>query len=156
MAHSPAQNEPNTSNADIFLSATKIEDGNLKVVYCPTEIMWAVILTKPKQGGPFRLDHSILMNIPINYNDDVERNITHPLLILKDERNNLINNQVPTLLIHHRSVLGANRPNSTHLSPTNPYSLTHLVRPMTPMSQKPVTGKISNTMPAPPDLTCPD
>ncbi len=51
------------------------------------------------------------------------------------------------------SLLRANRPNHTHLSPTNPYSLTHLVRPMTPMSQKPVTGKISNTMPALPNLT---
>jgi hypothetical protein len=56
----------------------------------------------------------------------------------------------------HRSVLGANRPNSTHSSPTNPYSLTHLVRPMTPMSQKPDTGKISNTTPAPPNLTWAD
>ena len=34
----------------------------------------------------------------------------------------------------------------------NPYSLTHLVRPMAPMSQKPVTGNISNTTPAPPNL----
>jgi hypothetical protein len=50
-------------------------------------------------------------------------------------------------------LLGANRPISTYLSPTNPYSLNHLVRPMTPMSQKHVTGKISNTTPAPPDIT---
>jgi hypothetical protein len=140
----------------IFFYPQKLDDGNLKVVYCPTEIMWADVLTKPKQGDPFHLNRSILMNIPINYNTDSEHNITHPLLIPKDERNNLINNQVPTPLINHRSALGANRPNSTHLSTTNPYSLTHLIRPMTPMSPKPVTGKISNTMPAPPDLTWAD
>ncbi len=63
---------------------------------------------------------------------------------------------MPTPIIHHRSVLGANRPNSNHLSLTKTYSLTHLVRPTTPMSQKPFTGKISNTMPAPPDLTWAD
>jgi hypothetical protein len=96
------------------------------------------------------------MNIPINYDNNIERNITHPLLILKDKRNNLIDKQVPTPLIHHRRVLGANRPNRTHWSPMNPCSLTHLVRPVTPMSQKPVTGKISNTMPAPPNLTWAD
>jgi hypothetical protein len=140
----------------IFFIRDKLDDGDLAVVYCLTEIMWADVLTKPQQGGPFCLDRSILMNIPINYNKDVEHNITHPLLIPKDKRNNLINNQVPTPLIHHRSMLGANRPNSTHFSPTNPYSLTYHVRPMPPMSQKLVTGKISNTMPAPPDLTWAD
>ncbi len=32
----------------------KIADNDLKVMYCPTEIMWANVLTKPKQGAPFR------------------------------------------------------------------------------------------------------
>ncbi len=39
----------------------------------------------------FPIDCSILINIPINYNDDVECNITHPILIPKEECNNLIN-----------------------------------------------------------------
>jgi hypothetical protein len=117
------------------------------------KFMWVGVLTKTKQGGSFRLHRSILMNIPINYNNSIKQNIIHPFLIPKEKHNNLINKQVPTPLIHHRSVLGANRPNSIHSSPTNQYSLTHLVRPMAPMSQKPVTCKISNTMPAPPDLT---
>jgi hypothetical protein len=47
--------------------------------------MWADVLTKPKQGGPFCLDHSHLMNIPIDYNNKVERTNTHPLLLPKDE-----------------------------------------------------------------------
>ncbi len=65
----------------VFFICNKLDDGNLKVVYCPTEIMWADILTKPKQGGPLRLDRSILLNIPINYDNDVIQNIIIPLLI---------------------------------------------------------------------------
>ncbi len=38
-----------------FFIRDKINDGNLKVIYCPTEIMWADILTKLKQGKPFCL-----------------------------------------------------------------------------------------------------
>ncbi len=48
-------------------------------------MMWANVLTKPKQGGPYRLNHSYLMNIPINYDDYVERAKTHPLLLPQDE-----------------------------------------------------------------------
>jgi hypothetical protein len=69
-----------------FFICDKIADGDLKAIYCPTEIMWANVLTKLKQGGPFCLDHSYLMNIPINYDDNVERTKTHPLLLPQDER----------------------------------------------------------------------
>ncbi len=44
-----------------YFFSNKIADGNLKVLYCPTEIMWADVLTKPKQGGPFRHDRSHLI-----------------------------------------------------------------------------------------------
>ena len=47
--------------------------------------MWANVLTKPKQGGPFRLDRSHLMNVPINYDDDAKHLKTHPLLLPLDE-----------------------------------------------------------------------
>ncbi len=63
----------------------KIADGDLEVLYCPTEIMWANVLTKPKQGGPFCLDRSHLMNVPINYDDDAKRLNTHRLLLPSDE-----------------------------------------------------------------------
>jgi hypothetical protein len=68
-----------------FFIRDKIKDGDLAVQYSPTEIMWADVLTKPKQGGPFCLGRSQLMNIPINYNDDVEHLKTHPLLLLSEE-----------------------------------------------------------------------
>ena len=75
-------------------------------MYCPTEIMWADVLTKPKLGAPFRLDRSHLMNIPINYDDNVKRSKIHPLLLPKDERNTRMNDQLPKApLIHPRSVL---------------------------------------------------
>jgi hypothetical protein len=31
----------------------KLDNSNLKLVYCPTKIKWAHVLTKPKQGSPF-------------------------------------------------------------------------------------------------------
>ena len=35
--------------------------------------MWSDILTKPKQGAGFRRDRAYLMNVPEDYDDDVER-----------------------------------------------------------------------------------
>jgi hypothetical protein len=77
MDHSPAQNAPNTSNVDTSSLHDKIADGDLEVLYCPTEIMWANVLTKPNR--------SHLMNVPINYDDDTKCLKTHPLLLLLDE-----------------------------------------------------------------------
>ena len=89
-----------------FICDKIASDNDLEIMYCPTEIMWANVLTKPKQGAPFRLDRSHLMNILINYDDDVERSKTHPLLLPKDERNAQMNVQLPKApLIHPRSVL---------------------------------------------------
>jgi hypothetical protein len=89
-----------------YFICDKIADDDLKVMYCPTEIMWADVLTKPKQGAPFCLDRSHLMNILINYDDNVERSKTHPLLLPKDERNTQLNDRLPKApLIHPGSVL---------------------------------------------------
>ena len=96
-----------------FFIRDKIANGDLEVRYCPMEKMWANVLTKPKQGGPFRLDCSHLMNIPINYNNVVECINTYPLLLPKEEQpklrrmNNLWNK---TPIIHPRSVLGNKSP----------------------------------------------
>ena len=43
--------------------------------------MWSNILNKPKQGPPFKKDRSILMNVPVDYDDEVERKATHPGLL---------------------------------------------------------------------------
>ena len=44
--------------------------GELDLQYCPTEQMWADVLTKPLQGAKFRLMRAFLMNCPIDYSDD--------------------------------------------------------------------------------------
>jgi hypothetical protein len=75
-----------------FFICDKIKDGDLAVQYYPTEIMWVDVFTKPKQGGPFCLDRSHLMNIPIKYDNDVKCLKTHPLLLPSEERPNRINN----------------------------------------------------------------
>ncbi len=43
--------------------------------YCPTDVMWADILTKPFQGQKFRDMQAYLQNCPRDYDDDIELNI---------------------------------------------------------------------------------
>ncbi len=43
--------------------------GELDLQYCPTEQMWADVLTKPLQGLKFRIMRAFLMNCPIDYTD---------------------------------------------------------------------------------------
>ena len=44
--------------------------GELDLQYCPTEHMWADVLTKPLQGAKFRLMRAFLMNCPVDYQDN--------------------------------------------------------------------------------------
>jgi hypothetical protein len=48
--------------AKFFFIKDRIDDGEMIVVNCPTEGMWADILTKPLQGKVFRVMRSKLMN----------------------------------------------------------------------------------------------
>ena len=48
---------------------------------CPTENMWCDILNKPKQGAPYRLDCSHLMNVPVDYDEEVECKANHLTLL---------------------------------------------------------------------------
>jgi len=125
-----------------YFICDKVAVNDLKIMYCPTEIMWADVLTKPKQGAPFRLDRSHLMNIPINYDDDVERSKTHPLLLPKDERNAQMNDQPPKApLIHPMSVLG-----TPHSSPqSSPTSTCHKTCYLLPTTQNEVNHPRSIT-----------
>ena len=45
--------------------------GEIDLQYCPTEQMWADVLTKPLQGAKFRLMCAFLMNCPIDYSKDL-------------------------------------------------------------------------------------
>ncbi len=42
----------------------------LDLQYCPTEQMWANILTKPLQGPKFHMMRAFLMNFPVEYYED--------------------------------------------------------------------------------------
>ena len=48
----------------------------MTVEYCPTDEMWADILTKPLQGDPFQKMRSMLMNMPEHYVDPDTRTTT--------------------------------------------------------------------------------
>ena len=50
----------------------RIDDGEMIVVNCPTEGMWADVLTKPLQGKAFRVMRSNLMNCDKNYFENEE------------------------------------------------------------------------------------
>jgi hypothetical protein len=59
--------------AKFFFIKDRIDDGEIKVIDCPTEEMWADNLTKPLQGMAFRTMRAILMNCPVNYEEAEER-----------------------------------------------------------------------------------
>ncbi len=107
-----------------FFIRDKIANGNLKVLHCPTEIMWANVLTKLKQSRPFRLDRSHLMNVPINNDDNAKCLKTHPLLLPLDEHP-IIHKQIKdqlhkTPIFYSRSVLGIKYPSPMKPVPGTP------------------------------------
>ena len=46
-----------------FFMKDRIDGGELKVVYCPTDLMTADFLTKPLQGAKFRAHRNVIMGI---------------------------------------------------------------------------------------------
>ena len=62
--------------AKYFLIKDYYNAGEIDVKFCPTEQMWADVLTKPLQGAKFRLMRAFLMNCPIDYYDDPDLNPT--------------------------------------------------------------------------------
>ena len=57
----------------------------VEIAYEPTGSMWCDILTKPKQGSVFRKFRGHLMNLPQDYDDEVELLRMHPLLLPKED-----------------------------------------------------------------------
>ena len=72
--------------ARYFFIKDKIKSGEVFVEYCPTEMMWADVLNKPKQGRPFRLHRSFLMNVRVDYNNTEELLQTHGDLLPDGDR----------------------------------------------------------------------
>jgi hypothetical protein len=55
-----------------FFIKDRIDDGEIKVIDCPTEQMWADVMTKPLQGMAFKTMRVELMNCPVDYEDPEE------------------------------------------------------------------------------------
>ena len=80
--------------------------------------MWVDMNTKPKQGTPFRVDRSKMMNVPENYDDEIEKANTHPLLLPKPAEKQPYIRTFPTIdrpkpVNRCRSVLGRTEPKQT-------------------------------------------
>ena len=58
--------------AKIFFVKDKVNDGDVVINDCPTEVVWADILTKPLQGKAFREMRAVLMNCPVDYIDELD------------------------------------------------------------------------------------
>ena len=52
-----------------FFIKDRVNDGEVRIVHCPTEEMWADVLTKPLQGKAFRVMHAKLMNCDVEYKE---------------------------------------------------------------------------------------
>jgi hypothetical protein len=55
-----------------FFVKDRVDEGEIKVINCLGEEMWADVLTKPLQGMAFRKMCSELMNCPVNYDEEEE------------------------------------------------------------------------------------
>ena len=53
----------------------------VEIQYCLTLKIWADLLNEPKQGAEFKLDGAMIMNFPIEYNNEV-KHLATDLIIL--------------------------------------------------------------------------
>lgn len=49
-------------NTKFFFVKDKVDDGEVRIVDCPTEKMWVCVLTKPLQDKVYRVQRATLMN----------------------------------------------------------------------------------------------
>ena len=57
-----------------------MDTGEIEIEHCPTERMWEDVLNNPKGGRTFRLDRSYIMNVLVDYDNDMELLKIHPNL----------------------------------------------------------------------------
>jgi hypothetical protein len=70
MYMSQVRNELNHIKAKYFFIRHYCNYHKLDLQHCPTEQMWADLLTKPLQGPKFSTMHAFLMNCPVEYSED--------------------------------------------------------------------------------------
>ena len=76
--------------AKFFFIKDKVDEGEMQILDCPTEQMWADVLTKPLQGMEFKQMRAELMNCLVEYEEDEEQETSQPLKPLpKGEKSSL-------------------------------------------------------------------
>ena len=69
-----------------FMIKDKIGKGEVIIKYCQTGDMWADINTKAPQGSLFYNMRDRLMGVDDNYDDDIEKQNTHPDLLHQESQ----------------------------------------------------------------------
>ena len=64
-----------------FLIKDKVDRGDLEIRHAPTEEMWSDVLTKPLQGMLFKRMRAKLINVEVNYDDEIEHKNAHLMLL---------------------------------------------------------------------------
>ena len=57
-------------NNKYFFVTDRVAKGEVMIAHKLTKEMWIDVNTKPKQGTPFKIDRSLLMNCPVNVPDE--------------------------------------------------------------------------------------
>ncbi len=65
--------------AEFIFIKDRVDDGEIRVIDCPSKKMWADIMTKPLQGTAFRVMRAELMNCDVNYEDPPDDKIAQPI-----------------------------------------------------------------------------
>ena len=76
----------NNIKAIFFFIKDKVDTRQIEIEHFPNEIMWADVHNKTKGGRPFRLGGSYLMNVPVDYDNDVGILKTYPDLLPEADR----------------------------------------------------------------------
>ena len=67
-----------------FFIKDKMDVGEIQVINCSTENMWADVLAKPLQGMAFKRMQAELMNCSVDYEEDEERETTLDTKLLSE------------------------------------------------------------------------
>jgi hypothetical protein len=100
-----------------FLIKDYYDAGEINLQYCPTDTMWADVLSKPLQGQKFCDMHAFLQNCPRDYDDDLEQK--------NDAKTNPMKQQVGTVASLQECVI-AQTNRTKHSRSESPICVSHI------------------------------
>ncbi len=95
-------------NAKFFYIKDRVDDGDMQVIDCPTEEMWADVLTNPLQGMVFKKMRAQLMSCAIEYEENKIRKNSSASGLLTGRGSRTFPFQTP------QESVGQNRSNGQH------------------------------------------